>query len=868
MLKTEFAWGAIWRPVPPLKRMPQSNKLSDYSEFQPKKERRTPLPITNLPVNAISEDSDPTLEIRNLIEQLQQTARDSRGQVHTAEQERDGIALDLKRAQQQIEALRENERELRSHFVEITSLIQERDSAKQEVERRGKALAEATKKTDQLVRERNDAQRQRDDILRQRDEAARKLDTIQRGSDEQARLVSESQKQLLNIRQARDGAHAQILELNTRLGEAEDKIADLEYQRDNAQKAGKETETQTAELRRQIDVITADRDATAQQMQALTAELDSQRQKYLDLAEQKSAAQQADSEHTAALAEARAQLTSLTQDRDVARSRAQEQAKELDELRVQFQTFRDEQAQTANAALAEMHEKLATLETQAREGRHEANNLRQKIEAKGEKLALLQSLVDQAGNKSTEAKQELEAITKERDSALTSLTAAQKQIDHIIRDRDQVRKLATDNALELEERLAKQQEEIASFDTVLQEHEQQKYDLNEIRERFEAQRLETIELATQLQTAQREIRELSANIAEARLQVKFAQAEARAAKEGKTKSDFANLMPTETPAPAPTPVAAAPVEVPPVVTAETAPLAPAAIAVEEAPAAPVENEIFTEPGSVVPLHSAPVPEPAPVAPPVASIEPASSARIAVPVLGITEPLTEKESRSVIGAMRHCFQSFTKTPNDLSLLNELHCHVESFAERARVSGLLALHRLCSSFANLTRGLYEIPEQVNPSTLRTVHQTIEFLAALMKEKNLAQVKDPATAMIYAVDDDLGNCESIALAMEESGMRTTYAQDPAMALRELAGSRYDLIFLDVNLPGMDGFELCKQTRALAIHEKTPIVFLTGVATLENRVQSSLSGGNDFIAKPFNLHELSVKAITLLLKAQLHLA
>lgn len=238
------------------------------------------------------------------------------------------------------------------------------------------------------------------------------------------------------------------------------------------------------------------------------------------------------------------------------------------------------------------------------------------------------------------------------------------------------------------------------------------------------------------------------------------------------------------------------------------------------------------------------------------------------MVGLNEPLTEKESRSAIGAMRHCFQSFTRTPNDFSLLNELHCHVESFAERARVSGLLALHRLCASFANLTHGLYETPEQVNPSTLRTVHQTIEFLAALMKEKNLAQVKDPATAMIYAVDDDLGNCECIALAMEECGMRTTYAMDPTTAIGELAGGRYDLIFLDVNLPGIDGFELCKQTRALAIHEKTPIVFLTGLATLENRVQSSLSGGNDFIAKPFNLHELSVKAITLLLKAQLNLA
>jgi CheY-like chemotaxis protein len=219
-------------------------------------------------------------------------------------------------------------------------------------------------------------------------------------------------------------------------------------------------------------------------------------------------------------------------------------------------------------------------------------------------------------------------------------------------------------------------------------------------------------------------------------------------------------------------------------------------------------------------------------------------------------------------MRHCYQSFTKTPNDPSLLNELHCHVQGFAERARVSGLAALHRLCAAFAQLTHGLYETPGQVNPSTLRTVHQTIEFLAALMREKHLAQAKDPAKALIYAVDDDLGNCESIALTMEESGMRTTCAQEPAIAFAELAGARYDLIFLDVNLPGADGFELCKQIRTLAIHEKTPIVFLTGLATLENRVQSSLCGGNDFIAKPFNLHELRVKAISFLLKAQLQLA
>jgi CheY-like chemotaxis protein/uncharacterized coiled-coil DUF342 family protein len=780
--------------------MSQPHKFTEYSEFLPKKERRTPLPITNLPVNAISEDTDPTFEIRNLIEQLQQTSRDARAQVRIAEQERDGLAEELARSQQQIEALRETERELRSHFVEVTSLIQERDEALVEAERRSQALAEANRKNESVVRERNDAQRQRDEAVRHRDEMARKFEAFTRSSEEQARLISETQKQLLTIRQARDGAHAQILDLNNRLGHAEDQIAELEYQRDAAQKAAKQAAAEATEFRRQVDIITTDRDATAKQAEQLSEELDAQRQRYLDLVEQKSAAVQADSEHTAALAEARSQVTGMTQERDAARERAAEVTRELDDLRAQFQAFRDEQARTSDTTLSEAHEKVAALETQARESRHEVNNLRQQLDAMTEQLTALQLAAEQAGSKSDTTREELDTVARERDAALTSLTAAQKQIDHIIRDRDQVRKLATENALELEAQLTSMQNQLNSIQTSSASSEEYKAELAELRQRFEKQRLDTIELSTQFQSSQREIRELSATLAEARLQVKFAQAAARAAQEGRTKSDFASLLAADLAA------------------AETPTAADAAASSKTAPI-------------------------------------------------LTEPLTEKEIKSALGAMRHCFQSYTKTPTDLSLLNELHCHVASFAERARVSGLLALHRLCAAFADLTRGLYDIPEQVNPSTLRTVHQTIEFLAAIVKEKNLSQIKDPATALVYAVDDDLGNCESIALAMEESSMRTTYALEPTTALAELASARYDLILLDVNLPGMDGFELCKQIRGLAIHEKTPVVFLTGLATLENRVQSSLSGGNDFIAKPFNLHELSVKAITLLLKNQLQI-
>jgi PleD family two-component response regulator len=232
-----------------------------------------------------------------------------------------------------------------------------------------------------------------------------------------------------------------------------------------------------------------------------------------------------------------------------------------------------------------------------------------------------------------------------------------------------------------------------------------------------------------------------------------------------------------------------------------------------------------------------------------------------------EPLTEKDAKSSVNAMKHCYQSFTKDPSDLSLLNELHCHAHSFSERARVSGFIALHRLGSAFAHLMGELYKFPELVNNSSVRTINQTIEFLSVLVKQRDYAALKDPAKAQVYAVDDDADNVEAIKLAMESAMLRTHTTQEPAIALAELASSRFDLIFLDVNLPQIDGFELCQQIRQLAIHSRTPIVFLTGLNTVENRVQSSLSGGNDFVGKPFNLHELSVKALTLILKGSLNL-
>ncbi len=773
-------------------------KISEFSEFHPTPEARVPLPITNLPVNALSEDVDPTLEIRTLIEQLQQTSRDARGQTRAVEQEKAALVSQLARAEGEIELLRENERELRAHFVEVTALIRERDAALMESASQAQALAEAARKLEGAARERSEAQRQRDEAARQRDETVRKFESFNRANEDQARLIGETQKQLLNIRQARDGAHAQIMELTNRLGRTEDEAADLGYQRETVEKALKQAAAEAAEFRRQLDATTLDRDVTAKQVEALTHELDEQRRKLLDFAEQKTAELQAGSEHLAALAEARAQVLSVTQERDAARGRAQEQARELEEVRAQFQKFREEETQTAGQALAEAHEKLAAAETQAREARHGARNAEQKFEAVHQQLATLQARSETAAARQAELERELGTRSAEHTAAQEALAAAQKEIAELMIERDTDRAQSVEKAAGLEAQFTALRSQLTGLEGAAADARTRQEDLQVLQRRFEKQRVETIDIVAQLQSAQHEIRELSANLAEARLQAKFATAAGRATRNGATKSDFAGLVS------------------------------------ESSPATDAEPEDGTGPLAA----------------------------------GVVQTLSEKEARSALGAMRQCFQSFTKTPSDLSLLNELHCHVHGFSERARTTGYLGVHRLCWAFSELTRGLYEFPGQVNQSTLRTVQQTIEFLGTLLRERGFAAAKDPAKARIFAVDDDLENCDAIRMALETSAMRTACAQEPVEALAELASNRYDLIFLDVNLPGMDGFELCKQIRTLGSHATTPVIFLTGLATLENRVQSTASGGNDFVGKPFNLHELSVKAMTLILKTQLQLA
>jgi DNA-binding response OmpR family regulator len=223
------------------------------------------------------------------------------------------------------------------------------------------------------------------------------------------------------------------------------------------------------------------------------------------------------------------------------------------------------------------------------------------------------------------------------------------------------------------------------------------------------------------------------------------------------------------------------------------------------------------------------------------------------------------SSESVKSMRLAAYSFAKTRSNQSLLYDLFHQVHHVSGRMEAVGLPAMRKMTSAIEMLVYDLYEMPEQINDSTIRTAIQAVDFLGTLFEPANIVRLSDPSLSVVLAVDDEPGALSTISGAMEMAGLKTSAAMNAEDALGLLRDVDFKLIFLDIGLPGINGFDLCKQTRELPLHQKTPVVFLTGMATFQNRALSTLSGGNDFIGKPFNLFELGVKALAWIFKGQL---
>lgn len=118
------------------------------------------------------------------------------------------------------------------------------------------------------------------------------------------------------------------------------------------------------------------------------------------------------------------------------------------------------------------------------------------------------------------------------------------------------------------------------------------------------------------------------------------------------------------------------------------------------------------------------------------------------------------------------------------------------------------------------------------------------------------------LLMVDDDVQLLKMLSQYFQIKGYEILTAKDGKEAL-EKAAKGPDLILLDVNMPRMDGLEVCRRIRDKV---SCPILFLTARVEEEDRVGGLLSGGDDYIVKPFNLRELEARITAHLKREERH--
>jgi CheY-like chemotaxis protein/HPt (histidine-containing phosphotransfer) domain-containing protein len=202
---------------------------------------------------------------------------------------------------------------------------------------------------------------------------------------------------------------------------------------------------------------------------------------------------------------------------------------------------------------------------------------------------------------------------------------------------------------------------------------------------------------------------------------------------------------------------------------------------------------------------------------------------------------------------------------LQQVYELYRQVHALNSNAGIGGLAQIAHMASAFEALLKEVYEKPRNLNSSSIRTIAAAVDFLAFLFENGTLPDRQEVPAAKILVVDDEAISRRAIVYALEKARLKSVNVDDPQEALQLLTENEFDLVFLDVDMPGMNGFELCAKLRAMPRHQKTPVVFVTSLNDFDSRASSTMAGGNDFIGKPFLFIELTVKALIHLLRDRL---
>ena len=164
--------------------------------------------------------------------------------------------------------------------------------------------------------------------------------------------------------------------------------------------------------------------------------------------------------------------------------------------------------------------------------------------------------------------------------------------------------------------------------------------------------------------------------------------------------------------------------------------------------------------------------------------------------------------------------------------------------------------------IDKEIFRLVEQKPGITNQELARSLAIPENVVKER-LQRLSD-TRQKILIVDDELDALTALKRALESDNYNVVEAVDGLSAIKKIKTEKPDIVLLDLMMPEIDGFEVCKRLKSDPLYKHVPIIMLTAKGEINDKIEGIEMGADDYITKPFNLNEIRARIKMVLRRAQ----
>ena len=205
------------------------------------------------------------------------------------------------------------------------------------------------------------------------------------------------------------------------------------------------------------------------------------------------------------------------------------------------------------------------------------------------------------------------------------------------------------------------------------------------------------------------------------------------------------------------------------------------------------------------------------------------------------------------------------PEQQDHVQDLYLKVRFLTETADLAGLAALAQVTAVFEALLNPLMESPQRIAPSALRTIAGLVEVVGRLCQEARQSGGGTLLSARVLVVDDDPAANEAVVTALSRAQLKPLTTEESLAAWQWINSEYFDLVLLKIEMPGLNGLQLCERLRSVPGCERTHVILTAAHDDLDTRATSALVGADDLITAPILPQELAARVLIRLAGTQM---